>query len=50
LKQKFGPLHIQKIPTGDPMCPLEVQKAKHINEEIKKKADLSDCGYDAADQ
>ena len=42
LRQKFAKLYLQKIPTGDPHCPLEVRRAKRIYEEIKKRTDLSD--------
>lgn len=42
LKRKFIQLYLTKIPTGDPKCPDDVRRAKHLLEEIKKRSDLSD--------
>jgi len=52
LKRKFIQLYLTKIPTGDPKCPDDVRRAKHLLEEIKKRSDLSDGegGGDDADE
>jgi hypothetical protein len=42
LKRKFRTLCVMKIPTGDPNCPAEVRRAKHLYELIQRKSDLSE--------
>lgn len=42
IRRKYATLHRKKVPTGDPMCPLEVKKAKRIKYQIGAKADLGD--------
>ncbi len=41
LKRKFRELH-KKIPTGDPLCPPAVRRAKHLQVEIISRLDASD--------
>eukprot|EP00033_Pygsuia_biforma_P004842 GCRY01005308.1.p2 GENE.GCRY01005308.1~~GCRY01005308.1.p2 ORF type:complete len:169 (-),score=27.47 GCRY01005308.1:1524-2030(-) len=36
LKKKFRSLANAKKPTGDPDCPAEVKRAKHLNQEIQE--------------
>ena len=42
LKRKFAGLYGKKIPTGDPNCPPDVKKAKHIHQAMLEKIDASD--------
>ncbi len=42
LKRKFNELHNKKIPTGDPLCPPAVCRAKHLRVEIIRTLDASD--------
>jgi hypothetical protein len=42
LKRKFKELHNNKIPTGDPLCPPVVRRAKHLRVEIICRLDASD--------
>lgn len=46
IKRKFAALHRKKIPTGDPLMPPEVKRAKHIRFKITERADLGE-GNDA---
>eukprot|EP00521_Asterionellopsis_glacialis_P008881 CAMPEP_0195285562 /NCGR_PEP_ID=MMETSP0707-20130614/3353_1 /TAXON_ID=33640 /ORGANISM="Asterionellopsis glacialis, Strain CCMP134" /LENGTH=179 /DNA_ID=CAMNT_0040345077 /DNA_START=141 /DNA_END=676 /DNA_ORIENTATION=+ len=39
LKRKFGKLYCTQIPTGDPNCPPEVFRAKHISRDIRERAE-----------
>ncbi len=41
LKRKFKELH-KTIPTGDPLCPCAVRRAKHLRVEIINRLDASD--------
>ena len=42
LKRKFKELHNNKVPTGDPLCPPAVRRAKRIRYLIIDKMDASD--------
>jgi hypothetical protein len=42
LKRKFKELHNKKVPTGDPLCPPSVHRAKHLKYIIIDKMDASD--------
>jgi hypothetical protein len=42
LKRKFKELHNNKNPTGDPLCPPAVCRAKHLRVEIINSLDASD--------
>lgn len=42
LRRKFQSLYRQKIPTGDPNCPPNVRRAKHIHYKLKEKTEMSD--------
>jgi hypothetical protein len=42
LKRKFKDLHNNKNPTGDPLCPLAVCRAKRLRVDIICKLDASD--------
>jgi len=42
LKRKFKELHNKKVPTGDPLCPPAVRRAKRIRYLIIDKMDASD--------
>lgn len=44
LRKKFASLYNNKIPTGDPRCPANVRKAKHIYRAIQEKMELTDGG------
>ena len=48
LKRKFATLHRKKMPTGDPLMPEEVRKAKHIRYKMTERADLG-CGDEESD-
>jgi hypothetical protein len=53
IKRKYSKLYLTKMPTGDPSCPWSVRRAKFINEQIKRKCDItegnSDIGSDEDD-
>jgi hypothetical protein len=49
LKSKFKELHNNKIPTGDPLCPPAVHRAKHLRVEIINRLDASDLNYEEGD-
>jgi len=54
LRRKFGQLVNSKVPTGDPLCPPDVQWAKQITRSIESKADAgmatrSDLGIEAGE-
>jgi hypothetical protein len=40
LRRKFAPLYNKQMPTGDPNIPLDVLRAKRINQEIIKNAEV----------
>lgn len=42
LKRKFASLHRRKIPTGDPLCPDDVRRAKRIRYAMTERADVGD--------
>lgn len=42
LRKKFASLYNNKTPTGDPKCPANVRKAKHIYRLIQDKMELTD--------
>jgi hypothetical protein len=42
LKRKFKELHNKKNPTGDPLCPPAVRRAKRLRVEIINRLDASD--------
>ncbi len=42
LKRKFKELHNTKIPTGDPLCPPAVRRAKCLRIEIINRLDALD--------
>jgi hypothetical protein len=42
LKCKFQSIYLTKSPTCDPQCPPNVRLAKHIYNQIKEKADISE--------
>ena len=44
LKRKFDELCHTKAPTGDPNCPPNVRRAKHIKKTINDILDFSDGG------
>jgi hypothetical protein len=41
IRRKFNQMVNKRIPTGDPDCPEEVRRAKHLFREIEKKGDAS---------
>jgi hypothetical protein len=41
-KCKFQSLYRTKMATGDPNCPPQVRRAKHIQNRLKEKTDMSD--------
>ncbi len=48
LKRKFKELHNKKIPTGDPLCPPAIRRAKRVRYLIIDKMDASDLNeYDS---
>lgn len=49
LRRKFSTLYRQNIRTGDPKCPEEVRRAKHLQSDIKKKSELSTAESDEDD-
>lgn len=49
IKRKFATLHRKKIPTGDPLMPQEVRRAKHIRYKIVEGADLGEGNDDTTD-
>ena len=40
LKRKFSTLHRKRMPTGDPLMPDDVRKAKHIRHKMTERADV----------
>lgn len=40
LRRKFATLHRKKMPTGDPLMPADVRRAKHIRYRITERADM----------
>lgn len=40
LRRKFASLHIKEIPTGDPLFPEDVHRAKHIRHKMSDQVDL----------
>ena len=46
LKRKFSNLHRKKMPTGDPLMPADVRKAKHIRYKMTERSDLGDGNED----
>jgi len=49
LKRKFSSLHRKKMPTGDPLMPEDVRRAKNIRHEMTERANLGDA-EDAEDE
>jgi hypothetical protein len=47
IKRKYSKLYLTKMPTGDPSCPWSVGRAKSINEQIKRKCDITEGNSDA---
>ena len=49
LKRKFKELHNKKVPTGDPLCPPAIRRAKRLKYSIIDKMDASDLNeeYDS---
>ena len=47
IKRKYSKLYLAKMPTGDPSCPWSVRRAKSINEQIKRKCDITEGDSDA---
>jgi hypothetical protein len=47
IKRKYSKLYLTKMPTGDPSCPWSVRRAKSINEQIKRKCDITEGNSDA---
>jgi hypothetical protein len=47
IKRKYSKLYLAKMPTGDPSCPWSVRRAKAINEQIKRKCDITEGNSDA---
>lgn len=51
LRRKFASLYRNKLPTGHPQMPEEVQKAKHIRLRMTERTDVTDGeGEDGADR
>jgi hypothetical protein len=46
IKRKYSKLYLTKMPTGDPSCPWSVRRAKSINEQIKRKCDITEGNSD----
>jgi hypothetical protein len=46
IKRKYSKLYLTEMPTGDPSCPWSVQLAKSINEQIKRKCDITESNSD----
>ena len=40
LRRKFASLHRKKMPTGDPLMPANVRRAKHIRYKMTERADM----------
>ena len=49
LKRKFQSLYQTKVATGDPNCPPQVRRAKHIQNCLKEKTNMSDGDDDEDD-
>jgi hypothetical protein len=50
LKRLFKELHNKKIPTGDPLCPPAVCRAKHLRREIINRLDASDLNLEEGEE
>jgi hypothetical protein len=42
IRRKFKKLAGEKVPTGDPLCPEEIRRAKHIYREMEQKMDAAE--------
>lgn len=40
LRRKFATMHRKKMPTGDPMIPADVKRAKYIKNKMTERADM----------
>ncbi len=49
LKHKFKELHNKRVPTGDPLCPPTLCRAKWIRRAIIYKMDASDLNSEGGD-
>ena len=50
LKRKFKELHSKKVPTGDPVCPPAVRRAKQLRQMIIEKMDASDLNEPSSEE
>ena len=50
LKRKFKELHSKKVPTGDPVCPPAVRRAKQLRHIIIDKMDASDLNEPSSEE
>jgi hypothetical protein len=48
LRRKFNDLCNEKIPTGDPVCPPEVRRAKHLRRQIDQEMDAARMAHPTA--
>lgn len=50
LRRKFASLHRRKMPTGDPLMPADVRRAKHIRYKMTERADMGTMEGDDPDE
>jgi hypothetical protein len=50
LKKKFKEIHNKKFPTGDPLCPPAVRKAKCLRIETINRLDVLDLNSEEGEE